>query len=244
MKEYTYHIEAFSPAFAGCTNESIYDGLCAATTPMDAGLRELHQRLRPIIVNAAQGYLKALAWTLEDAIGEALIFLWDLVRKHSYNRDGGAPFHNFFGSAWRRRLNKLFESAVLKGPVFVGSVQTGWCDDQPVYSSVYAEHPKAAEYRQKNSARQAAYHQRKLAEQGKEYHPRKLAMSAEESREKARQRSREYFASLTPEEKAERYARSNERRRAARAAETPEQRAARIAHRNAIDRARKLASMA
>ena len=205
MKEriYRYEYEVFNPAFAGCNNEAIYEGLCAATTPMDAGLGELHQRLRPIIINAAQGYMKALAWTLKDAIGEALIFLWDLVRKHSYKRDGGSPFHNFFGSAWRRRLNKLFETAVLKGPVFVGSIQTGWCDDQPVYSSVYAEHPKAAEYRRKRSARQIAYQKRKLAAQGKEYRPRKPAMSAEERREKAKLRARERWASMTPEEKAE-----------------------------------------
>lgn len=224
MRTFNYEFTAFNPAFAGCDNETIYDGLCAATTPLDAGLAELHARLKPIIVNAAQGFLRALTWTLDDAVGDALVLLWELVKKHSYKRSG-APFHNFFGSCWRQRLNRLFEHEVLKTAVNVGDVRIGWCDDEPIYAAAYAEHPKAAEYREKLQERQRRYAARKAAEQGREYKPRGSRMPDAERRERDRQRQAERVQAMTPEEKAAMYAKSNAQRRAKRAAE----RAARMA---------------
>ena len=221
MKTFTYEFTAFNPAFAGCDNETIYDGLCAATTPLDAGLAELHARLKPIIVNAAQGFLRALTWTLDDAVGDALVLLWELVKKHTYKRSG-APFHNFFGSCWRQRLNRLFEHEILKNPVNVGNIRIGWCHDEPIYAAAYAEHPKAAEYRKKHKEHCRNYHARKAAEQGKEYKPRTGRMSDAERRERSRLRQAARFQAMTPEEKAAMYAKSNAQRRAKRAAERAE----------------------
>lgn len=40
--------------------------------------------LRPIIINASHGFLHTLSWTLDDAIQEARILIWQLVKKHRY----------------------------------------------------------------------------------------------------------------------------------------------------------------
>ena len=217
----------FNNAFEDYSNERLYAALCAATAPMDAGLKELQQRLKPIIINAAQGFLKALSWTIDNAMGEALIFIWDLVRKHSY-KGGRVPFHNFFGKCWQTKLNDIFAKLVMKTPVNMGDIQTGWSHGQPVYCSAYAFHPKAEEYREKKAAQQKAWDDRRRAEQGlPPRQPRKPAMSAEERREKARLRARAKYEAMTPEERAEMYAKNNARRKAARDAETPEQKAER-----------------
>ena len=229
----------FNPAFEGFSNERLYAALCAATAPLDAGLEELLNRLKPIVLNASRGFLQALSWTFDNAIGEALIFIWDLVRKHSYKEDR-VPFDRFFGKVWKTRLIDLFEKTVMKTPVALGNYQTGWSHDQPVYCMAYGFHPKAAEYKARKAAQQKAWDDRKRAEQGlPPRQPRKPAMSAEERREKARLRARAKYEAMTPEERAEMYAKNNARRKAARDAETPEQKAARNAHAYALAKARK-----
>lgn len=230
--ERTYPV--FNPMFESFSNESLYEALCAATAPLDAGLKELQLRLKPIILNAARAFLKALSWTFDNAMGEALICIWDTVRKHSYHEKVGkrgkiAGFHTFFARAWTNRLNSLYSKAILKGPVMAGSIQTGWCAHQPVYCSMMAFDPKAEEYRAKKAEWAAAYYDRKLAEQGKTRQPKKPPMTAEEKRERNRIRAAQRFANLTPEQRREMYDKNNARRKAARAAETPEERAVRNA---------------
>lgn len=167
----------FNPIFEGQSNEALYEALCASTAPLDAGLEELQLRLRPIILNASRAFLKVLSWTFDNAMGEALIFIWELVRKHSYKGPvigkTGKParFHTFFARAWTNRLSKLYEKAICKGPVMTGSIQTGWCAHQPVFVSTYAFDSKADEYRAKKHKLAVAYYDRKLAEQGKTRQP-------------------------------------------------------------------------
>ena len=230
---------AFNPLFEGLSNERLYAALCATTAPLDEGLKELQLRLQPIIVSAAKGFLRALSWTMDNALGEALILIWDLVRKHSY-REGTAPFHNFFGKVWRTKLNDLFAKTAMKTPIALGNYQTGWSHDQPVYCALYGFHPKVAEYKAKKAAQQKAWEDRKRAEQGlPPRQPRKPAMTPEERREKARLRAQERYANMTPEERAEMYAKNNARRKAARDAETPEQKVARNAKAYAQAKARR-----
>lgn len=215
----------FDPAFEGVSNEALYAALCAATAPLDAGLKELHYRLKPIIIEKAKGFLNALSWTFDDAMGEALILLWELVVKKAF-KTAKAKFHTFFMAAWRNRLNSFFEKAVLKGPVCTGNCRIGMSKDKPIFVCGYAFHEKAKEYRELKNARAAAYYDRKLAEQGKTRQEKKPPMSDEERREKARKKAAERFAALTPEQKRAQYDRDNERRRAKRAAMTPEEKAA------------------
>lgn len=214
----------FNPAFAGYSNERLYAALCDATASLDAGLQELHRRLKPIILNTARGFLNALSWTMDNAMGEALIFLWDLVRKHSF-KEGRAPFDRFFGKVWRTKLNDMFSKLVMKTPILLGDMQTGCSMHQPVFCCAYGFHEKAAEYREKRSAQQAAWYDKKLAKEGKTRQPKKQPMSDEERREKNRIRAAARFAALTPEQKRAQYDRDNERRRAKRAAMTPEEKA-------------------
>lgn len=228
----------FNPLFEGYSNERLYDALCAATAPLDAGLEELQHRLRPIILNAAKAFLNALSWTFDNAMGEALIFIWDLVRKHSY-KEGRIPFDRFFGKVWKNRLNDLFAKTVMKNPVQVGNFRTGWYKDQPVYVSEWGFHPMASVYRARKSARQAAWYDKKLAREGKTRQQKKPPMTEEEKREKARLRARARFASMTPEERAEMYAKNNARRKAMRDAETPEEKEARNAKVRAWAKARR-----
>lgn len=229
----------FNPDFEGLSNERLYAALCAATASLDEGLKELQLRLRPIIMNAARDYLEVLSWTFDNAMGEALILIWDLVRKHTY-KEGAVPFHCFFGRAWRIKLLDIFTKLVMKTTVAMGDIQTGWSYGQPVYCSLYGFHPKAAEYKAKKAAQEKAWIDRKRAEQGlPPRQPRKSAMSEEERREKARLRARARFEAMTPEERAEMYAKNNARRKALRDAETPEQKAARNAKATAQARARR-----
>jgi len=228
----------FNPIFEEFSNERLYAALCDATTSLDDGLKELHQRLKPIIMNASKGFLTALSWTMDNALGEALIFLWDLVRKHSY-KGGRVPFHNFFGKCWQTRLNDLFAKLIIKTPVLLGDMQTGWSAHQPVFCCAYGFHEKAADYREKKYAQQKAWLNKKRAEQGlPPIQPRKPAMSDEERREKNRIRAAARFAALTPEQKRAQYDRDNERRRAKRAAETPEEKEERRARYAGYARAR------
>jgi len=141
----------FNPMFKEFSNERLYEALCAATAPLDAGLEELQRRLKPIIVSAARAFLKALSWTFDNAMGEALICIWDIVRKHSYRAVVGkhgtiTGFHTFFARAWSNRLNSLYTKAILKGPVMAGSIQTGWCAHQPVYCSMMAFDPSSTDH--------------------------------------------------------------------------------------------------
>ena len=236
--ERTYPV--YNPMFDGISNENLYEALCASTVPLDAGLEELQRRLKPIILNAARAFLKALSWTFDNAMGEALICIWDIVRKHSYHAVVGkhgtiTGFHTFFARAWSNRLNSLYTKAIMKGPVMAGSIQTGWYAHQPVYWSIMAFDPKAEVYRAKKAAWAAAYYDRKLADQGKTRQPQKPPMTAEEKREKNRIRAAKRFASLSPEQKRAMYDKNNARRKAARDAETPEQKEARRARRaNAV----------
>lgn len=184
---------AFNPIFDGQSNEAIYDALCAATAPLDAGLEELHLRLKPIILSASRGFLKALSWTFDNALGEALILLWEMVRKHSYHgrSEKSARFHTFFARSWVNRLNSFYTKAILKGPVMTGSVQTGWCAHQPVYVSAYAFDPKADVYRAQQKARNTAYYDRQLVAQGKTRQPVLTDEEREERRAAARKRAAE-----------------------------------------------------
>lgn len=232
--------QTFNPIFEEFSNERLYAALCAATAPLDAGLEELQHRLKPIIINAARGFLKALSWTFDNAMGEALIVIWELVRKHSY-KSNGAPFHRFFSKVWKLRLNRLFEVEVTKNPVSMGDVQTGWSYGQPVFVSAWGFHPKGEEYRARKAAQQAAWYDKKLAAEGKTRQPKKPPMTAEEKREKARQRSRERFLNMTPEERRAFYDKNNARRKALRDAETPEEKRARNDHANALAKARRKA---
>lgn len=191
MKTFSYEFRVFDPAFAGWDNEAIYDGLCAATTPIDAGLAELHARLRPIIMGRAEAFLKALAWTMQDAVEEGLIFLWELVRKRSYKRQ--APFHNFFGRSWGQKLNSFFQKAIVKNLVYAGDVQIGWCSHQPVFISTYAEHEKAAKYRQQQAERNRVHSRRHWANMTAE---QKAAANA-----KRNEQARTKRAAETPEQR-------------------------------------------
>lgn len=228
---FSYKYTAFNPAFAGQNNEVIYDGLCAATTPIDSGLAELQARLRPIIISRAEAFLNALTWTLDDALDDAMVLLWEMVRKHSYN-PGTSPFHNFFGCSWGLRLNNLFAKAVTRGPILIGNAFMGYSAHQPVYMSVYAEHEKAEGYRRKAAERSARYYRRQREAMGKPVGSA-VRLTPEERDERQRERARRYskqrWASMTREEKDESNAKERARRAAKRATETPEQAEARRA---------------
>jgi hypothetical protein len=228
----------FDPAYEGVSNEALYAALCAATTPLEAGLKELHYRMKPIILKASKGFLNAFSWTFDDAMGEALILLWELVVKQSF-KDIGKRFHCFFISAWRNRLNTLFAKIVVREPIYLGDCKIGMKNDKPILVCGYGFHEKAKEYREKKSAWAKAQYDRKLAAEGKTRQEKKPPLTAEEKRERARIRAAERFAALTPEEKRAKYDRENAARRARRAAMTPEEKAALNERYNGYAKARK-----
>ena len=228
----------FDPAYEGVSNEALYAALCAAKTPLDAGLKELHYRMKPIVLKASKAFLNALSWTFDDAMGEALILLWELVTKRAF-KDIGKRFHCFFISAWRNRLNTLFARIVVREPVYLGDYKIGMKKDKPILVCGYGFHEKAKEYRAKKTEWNRATYERKLAAEGKTRKEKKPPMTAEEKRERARIKAAERFAALTPEEKRAKYDRENAARRARRAAMTPEEKAALNERYNGYAKARK-----
>lgn len=233
----------FNSMFEGFSNETLYAALCAATAPLNEGLEELQRRLKPIIINASRAFLGALSWTMDDAMGEALILIWELVKKNNYKYDG-APFDRFFAATWANRLNSLFQKTVMKNPVMRGDLQIGWCDHKPILVCAYGFHEKSETYRAKRAERARQYYDRQLAAQGKTRQPVKPKMTDEERREKNRLRLAAKRAAETPEEAAARKAKNNERRKIARENETPEQREARLEKRRAYEAAKRSLALA
>ena len=216
---------SFNPAFEGMSNEDLYQGMCDGTIPLDNGLLELQKRLSPIILNISRNYLISLSWTFDNAMGEALILLWELVKKRSFHFEGPG-FHSYFAHAWENRLNNLFGSAIAISPVTSGNVQIGWNGDQPVFACKCEFHPKAEKNRELKKKRQAAYLERKRAANPR---PPKPILTPEERAAHKKQWGHDYWANLPPEKKAAIKARRTELRLAKYAAETPKERERRLA---------------
>ena len=119
---------ATTPAeeLAALSNEALYAALVAETAPLDEGLELLIHHLKPIIINAARGYLRVLSWDLSDALQEARILLWRLVTENRYRPDSHVPFHNFFSKCFSNRLNKLYRDHMLRNPTVCGTFVMGW----------------------------------------------------------------------------------------------------------------------
>lgn len=216
---------AIDPAFLDYSNEALYEALCDATAPLDVGLKELQYRLKPIIINGSKAFLRTLSWTFDDAMGEALILLWELVVKRSFKRMR-AQFHTFFMNAWRNRLNRLFERAICKGPVMLGDYRVGMSKDRPIFVCGYAFHEKAVEYREKRRERSAKeWAAKKAARPPREEKP---ILTDDERRAKRNAAAKAARAAETPEHKAARLAKDAEYEKARRARETQEQREHRL----------------
>ena len=216
---------SFNPAYEGVSNEDLYQGLCDGAFSLNDGLSELQHRLAPIITGISRRYLIPLSWTHDNAMGEALILLWELVDKCSYHYER-VGFHSYFAHAWKARLNGIFRKTIAISPVITGDAQIGWFREQPVYVCKCEFHPKAAQYRELQKARQAAYEERKRA---KNPRPPKPVLTQAEKDERDRQRRHDHWANMPPEKKAAITARRTELRLARYAAETPEEKERRLA---------------
>ena len=132
------------------TNEALYAGLTENTLPEEA-LTELRNRLYPIIMNEARPYFQKLSWNGDDALQEALILIWQMVARKSFNANCiGCPFHRYFAKAWKNRMISLYRNAI-RQPVVLGQVQTGYTSTgDPVYVEGYGFDPKYEEYLQRH----------------------------------------------------------------------------------------------
>ena len=132
--------------WSGYTNEALYAGLTENTLPEEA-LTELRNRLYPIIMNEARPYFQKLSWNGDDALQEALILIWQMVARKSFNANCiGCPFHRYFAKAWKNRMISLYRNAI-RQPVVLGQVQTGYTSTgDPVYVEGYGFDPKYEEY--------------------------------------------------------------------------------------------------
>ena len=92
----------FNPIFEEFSNERLYAALCDATASLDEGLKELHQRLKPIILNAARGFLNVLSWTTDSLSSIAPDIL--LHPSRTISSPYRSSFHTLVsGSAHRRQ---------------------------------------------------------------------------------------------------------------------------------------------
>ena len=178
------------------TNEQIYTCLVDNTMPLDVGIAELASRLRPIIINASRGFLRVLSWTLDDALQEARILLWQLVEKRRYQptegkRGGQVAFHNFFAHCFQNRLNHLYRDMLMKNPVPVGSRSIGYAAHEEVRVGVVAfDETYITTYKAAQAERNRRLYDKRLADQDKERMPVLTEAEREARREAAKERAK------------------------------------------------------
>lgn len=186
--------------------------MVAQTASLDPALEILVQRLRPIIINAARGYLRILSWTIDDAMQEARILLWSLITHKRY-RDG-VPFHNFFAKCFSNRLNKLYRDYLLKNPAPAGDVMIGWEAHQPLVVGVVGFKEEYIEkYRAAQSERNRRLYDKRLEAEGKTRKPTLSEAEKAVRKAEARKRTAERALSWQRENRKEYNARRAEIRR-------------------------------
>ena len=132
------------------TNEALYAGLTEGALPEDA-LTTLRDRLYPIILNEAKPYFQKLGWNGDDALQEALILIWEMVTRKSFNPGvGQGLYHHFFSRAWKNRMISLYRKAI-RQPVVLGQARVGWTSEgDPIFVEKYGFDPKYEEYLQRH----------------------------------------------------------------------------------------------
>ena len=149
------------------TNETIYAGLTEGTLP-EEGLTILRDRLYPIIMNEAKPYFQKLSWNREDALQEALILIWTMVAKRSFDPNvGSGKFHHLFSRAWKNRMISLYRKAI-RQPVALGTARMGYSSTgEPVFVEGYGFDPKHEEYLQRHREECRRNREKKCAAEGK-----------------------------------------------------------------------------
>ena len=140
------------------TNEELASLIQGGSALSEGAYRQLFTNLRPVILGEAQMYKgKMVTYDTDDFLQEGYITIWKTMKTFK-----GGNYKNYFISAMRFRLCRIYEIYVTKNPICIAEME-----DYRGYGytvQTLTEAPKAAEYREKKNARQKRYYAKKKAE--------------------------------------------------------------------------------
>lgn len=125
----------------------------------DEVLEAMLIRLRPLILKMAQGYMNLMSMDENDMCQEAMILLWKIIMKGSYNPAMG-KFSSFFYKCWDLRLKGIWQKFILKNPVPL-SYEWEWNYKEPLGDCVLQWNDHAEKIRSQIKERNRRYHQQK-----------------------------------------------------------------------------------
>ena len=150
--------------YDGLTQEEMYGGLIDGVLPENV-FELLFRRLRRLVVYMSYSYMHPLSMTEDDMCQEAMILLWEIIMKRSYNPALGGKFSSFYFKCWECRLNRMWKNFVMKNPVPIG-YEWNWHYQPPRGDCVLQWTESADRYRLKRKLWNDRWRQRK-AEHGK-----------------------------------------------------------------------------
>ena len=170
------------------TNEELVALIHEQKNP-DEAFAQLIQNLRPMMIKIGRIHLSKIPiYDIDDYVQEGSIVLWSLVS--SVYTVGSGKISNLFYKSFDWKCINLYRDYVMKNMISIKESENLYHYGYQIATLVVDEY--AIEYREKQKVRN-----RKWAEKTGRVKPadqRAQPLTAEERRERARQRSREYYA--------------------------------------------------
>lgn len=140
------------------TNEELASLIQNGSEDTEAAYSQLFINLRPVILGEAQMYKGKLAtFDTDDFLQEGYITIWKTMKTFK-----GGNYKNYFISAMRFHLCRLYENYITKNPICIAETEDFRGYGYNIQTLV--EDNKAEVYREKKRARQKRYYEKKKAE--------------------------------------------------------------------------------
>jgi len=176
------------------TNEELAALIQSDSDRSSEAYSQLFLNMKPTILGESEMYKgRMTTYDTDDFLQEGFILIWKTMKNFK-----GGNYKNYFISAMRFRLCKIYETYVTKNPICIA--QTEDLRGYGYTVSILVESDKVKEYREKKNARQRRYAARKRAERAAMPKPEKpkpteeeKAAKAKAAAEKHRQKNLEYY---------------------------------------------------
>lgn len=161
------------------TNEELAAIIQSGSDRSSEAYSQLFLNMKPTILGEAEMYKgRMTTYDTDDFLQEGFILIWKTMKNFK-----GGSYKNYFISAMRFRLCKIYETYITKNPICIA--QTEDFRGYGYTVSILVESEKAQEYRAKKNERQRRYAAKKRAERAAMPKPKKLQPTEEEKAAKA-----------------------------------------------------------
>lgn len=171
------------------TDEELVTMIQSDSPLVEDAYRQLFINLKPTILGEAMIYKgRMVTYDTDDFLQEGFILIWKTIKNFK-----GGNYRNYFTSAMRYRLCKIYENYVLHNAICIAQSKS-----RNGYTiSIFAESPKAQSYREKKNARQRKYAEKRRAKnRASESKPcTKPKLTEEELSDKLKKRAERHRAS-------------------------------------------------